>query len=253
MIICKARKSSELVIAINRNRAVTIYIGFKKKVRVLLEAYNIEFDREYQIIQHDAMRAAETWLKSPIKMSAKAREVLQMIVATRKNKVVGQFNDGDVVEPNEGTKLYTSIEDVLAEKSATIAALNKAAGGEAFTDTDKPTNASITWENMCNFEIPAPKIKEPKAPKVPKEKKVKEPKEPKAPGVKQQIRALLTSGTVATATELQELTGAKTLSNVVTAVTDLKSEKYCGEGGPLVIVSQKSDAGIVYSLEEFAV
>lgn len=71
---------------------------------------------------------------------------------------------------------------------------------------------------------------------------------PKKIGIKQQIRALLESGTAATAQQFLEMTQAATLSNVVTAISDLKSPKYCGEGAPLAIISTTVEGVKVYSL-----
>lgn len=60
-------------------------------------------------------------------------------------------------------------------------------------------------------------------------------------GVKPSIRAFFESGKKATLEELQEKFPGAAKSSITTAIADLRSEKYCGDGGPLKI--EKDDKG----------
>lgn len=71
-------------------------------------------------------------------------------------------------------------------------------------------------------------------------------KEVKKVGIKQQLREMFVAGEKATLEELLAKFGEDKKASITTALSDLKSKKYAGEGGALNIVK---DAGKCYSLE----
>lgn len=72
---------------------------------------------------------------------------------------------------------------------------------------------------------------------------------PRKLGAKPAIRAMLTSGEKVSIEALSESLGCSPV-NIRTALSDLKSEKYCGEGGPLAITSAVVDSVRMYFIAQ---
>lgn len=95
-------------------------------------------------------------------------------------------------------------------------------------------------------------------PTPPKEKKMTAPKAPRAPrrNIKSHIRALLANvGDQASYADVaaanpDDPTELYSDASITTAMSDLRSEKYCGEGGPLQIKRIKDEDGSITYVRE---
>ena len=158
--------SGHLVLAIKRTNRRTTAILYKRGKRCIRIIPNREFDIDYKLTNITPEVLVNKWLTSNIKMTQEVKKELEMFVQVKGGKIVAKTDEKPEVADDK-IKVYAGVDDVAALKPAGITTLNKAAGGEALTSTDKAENAQMTWDNMVKFEIPT------KVEKAPKEKKEK--------------------------------------------------------------------------------
>lgn len=178
-----------------------------------------------------------------IPLTERARkELIMVLVISKEFQVIAKFEDEAfkqaVNAAPEGGYVVKNAEELVDKeagftKSDLIAMHNSIAPAEQHLG-EKP---KATKEEIAHkiFELAQNMVEE-----KPKQKPASSGEGVKKVGIKKQIRELLTKGERFTLEELVEKFGDDKKTSITTALSDLRSEKYAGEGGPINITKDEN-------------
>lgn len=199
-----------------------------------------EFDRVWQpYTDHTVEQVIFKWLeahnRNHIPLTERARkELIMVLVTTAEHKFVAKFADMETALKSvaTGNLVYAAVEEMVETLTGKdLAILVTSVTGQEVTGgrvKDKEKAAKLIWETVEGMKVEAPSVPRQTTPKV--------PAGPKKVGIKQQIREVLVAGGKFTLDELLAKFGADKKASIVTALSDLKSDKYAREGGKLNII-----------------
>jgi hypothetical protein len=170
-----------------------------------------------------------------IPLSEGAKKELIMLLIIKDNALIQKFPKSQealcqaVINDIPGEcELIKSVEDLMEYTGKDLATLYNSMSplkmGDRAKDKDKV--AHKIWEMAKEIKIKAPTPVKPTV--------IKEQKE-RTMGIKLQIRTMLVAGEKVSLSDLLAKFGEDKKSAITTALSDLRSEKYCGTGGPLDI------------------
>jgi len=201
------------------------------------------FDKTWKVTSSPVISTGFRWLESEyIPLSEGAKKEIIMLLIIKDNALIQKFPKSqealcqDVVNDIEGEcELIKSVEELMEYTGKDLATLYNSMSplkmGDRAKDKDKV--AHKIWEMAKAIKIKAPTVVKPVVVKEQKERVI---------GVKQLIREMLLSGGSYTLADFVEKFGSDKSTSITTALSDLRSEKYCGSGGPLNIIKDSFKA-----------
>lgn len=152
-----------IILVLKRKKGKTFYIGKPRNKRTVVKLFNREFNNTFLLIADEPVTIAKKWLASPIKMTEKVKEELEMIVGLKNNKIVGKYESAD--QAAEGVELVCGIEDLSGRSLKSLNALYKKITGSEDKFTSVEEASSAIWTSFSDVEV----VKEKKE-KAPREK-----------------------------------------------------------------------------------
>lgn len=241
-IVCQ-NHNSHVAIELRRTpKKVTAILKGDGNVRRVKEISPADFDKNWKPLADSSVTsAAIKWLEygynNYIPLSEGAKKELIMILVIKHLAVIGKFPESELEIASEEATVVTCIEtlcELYSGKELQII-YNSMKPEKTLTVGDKvrskPELAKEIFEMAEKFML---EVKQPAASKPPKTEEGEGVK--KVSGIKKQIREMLVAGEAHTLEELVAKFGEDKKTSITTALSDLKSEKYCGEGGVLNII-----------------
>lgn len=158
MTLACSDRQGHIILVLKRKKGKTFFIGKPRNKRTTVSLFNREFNNTYLLIADSPETIASKWLASPIPMTNRVKEELQMIVGLKNNKIVGKYNDE--AEAAEGVELVAGIEDLSGRSLKSLNALHKKLTGDDTKFANVEEASAAVWACFADFEVPVKEKKE---------------------------------------------------------------------------------------------
>lgn len=161
MTLACTDRQGHIILVLKRKKGKTFFIGKPKNKRTVCSMFNREFNNTYLLIADKPETIASKWLASPIPMTNKVKEELEMIVGIKNNKIVGKFADAS--QAPEGVELVAGIDDLQGRSLKSLNALHKKLTGSDDKFATVEEASAAVWAAFTEYEVPVKETKEKKA------------------------------------------------------------------------------------------